>query len=452
MKDKKEYDKYNLLEYEDVLVVDRNGVVIFYDMSNLILFDLKPEDIIGKKVTSLYKNLTDETSTLMAAVKYGISKCDHKQELRTKRDRIVYQIGSTFPIMDGGTPIGAIEFSKHLYDKDTINYIEGHSTHKVYRKNNTIYTIEDIITIDSRMQAVKEKIKKAGLTESSVLIYGSTGTGKEMVAQAIHNYSIRRAYPFVSLNCGAIPSTLLESTLFGTVKGSYTGAEDRSGLFEAAKNGTLFLDEINSMDPMIQVKLLKAVEEKRIRRVGSTNSINLDVRIIAAVNQELRKLIDEGQMRADLFYRLSVIQINIPTLKNRLGDIEYLTKYFIEYYNKRLGMDIDGVSFEVMELFKKYDWPGNVRELKNIIEGAFNNVSGKTIKICDIPDRLIYANTAQELDIPDYRGIGLKAYIEECEKRIIMETITDCNDNMSEAARRLKISRQLLKYKIEKYM
>jgi len=407
--------------------------------------------VLGRKVTSLYKNLTDENSTLMIAAKDGKAICNYKQKLITERDRTVYQIGSTFPIMDGDNPIGAIEFSKYIYSKDSINYIKAHSTHKVYRKNNTIYTIEDIVTIDPKMQTVINKIKKASLIESAVLIYGETGTGKEIVAQAIHNYSNRRRHPFISLNCSAIPSTLLESTLFGTVKGSYTGASDNVGLFEAADNGTLFLDEINSMDPMMQVKLLKAIEEKIIRRVGSPKNINLDVRIIAATNENLGKLLREERIRRDLFYRLSVIEIIIPPLRERLDDIEYLTKYFIDYYNNRLAMKIDGVSNEVMNLFMKYSWPGNVRELKNVIEGAFSSVSGKVIDASDIIDRIVGNNEYNDIQLPELNSIGLKEYIEELEKKIIRDTIKNCGDNLSEASRRLKISRQLLRYKIEKY-
>lgn len=441
----------NLSDFEDILVIDKEGIIIFYDMANPFLFDLKPEEVLGKKVSSLYKNLTDENSTLMIAARCGKSICNYKQKLITEKDRVVYQIGSTFPIMDGDYPIGAIEFSKYVYSKDSINYIKGHSTHKVYRKNNTVYTIEDIVTIDKRMKTVIEKIKKAGATESSVLLCGDTGTGKEMVAQAIHNYSNRRSHPFISLNCSAIPSTLLESTLFGTIRGSYTGANDNMGLFEAAENGTLFLDEINSMDPMMQVKLLKAIEEKMIRRVGSAKNINLNVRIIAAVNQNLKKLLKEEKIRRDLFYRLSVIEITLPSLKERSDDIEYLTKYFIDYYNKRLAMKIDSVSNEVMELFKKYSWPGNVRELKNVIEGSFSSVNGNVINISDILDRIVDTNEHNDLQLPELGSVGIKEYIEEIEKKIIKETIKNCGDNLSETARRLKISRQLLKYKIEKY-
>jgi len=440
-----------LSKYEDVIIVDNNGIIVFYDMANVRLFDLKPEEIIGKKVTSLYKNIDDDTSTLMLAVKTGASVCDYKEALKTKKNNIVYQIGSTFPIMDGGKIIGAIEFSNYLYTKDTINYIKNHAVHKIYRKNNTIYTIDDVKTSTPKMEAIKAKIRKAGQTASSVLILGSTGTGKEMAAQSIHNCSERRNQPFISLNCAAIPQNLLESTLFGTVKGSYTGAEDREGLFEAADNGTLFLDEINSMEPVMQVKLLKAIEENQIRRVGGSKNIILDVRIIAAINKEPKKLIDDGEFRSDLFYRLSVIQINLPELKERPADIAFLAKYFVDYYNEKLGMSIDEIAPEVMDMFMAYDWPGNVRELKNIIEGAFNNTTDDKIKLEDISDRLF--------KIPEKRsnsynigGMGLIEYLQHCEREIIKQTLKKCGGNMSEAARQLKISRQLLKYKIEKYL
>lgn len=448
MNNKKEHRNYNFLEYEDIVVVDKKGVVVFYDIANMGLFDLKPEKTIGNKITSLYNNLADESSTLMRAAKHGISICDYKQELKTTKNRIVKQIGSTFPIMDNGIPVGAIEFSKPLYDNENICYLQEHSVHKVYRKNNTIYTIEDIKSMDPRINAIKGKIKRIADTDSSVLICGATGTGKEMIAQSIHNCSGRRTHPFISLNCGAIPATLLESTLFGTIKGSYTGAEDRAGLFETANYGTLFLDEINSMDTIMQVKLLKAIEEKRVRRVGDTKVINLDVRIIAAINQDVRDLIERRQIRDDLFYRLAVVQINIPPLRERLKDIEYLTNYFIEYYNNRLEKQIEGVSPEVSELFRNYDWPGNVRELKNIIEGAFNIVTENVICVKDLPDRLFGTRYDKKLDLSLIEQIGLKSYIEEHEREIIEEAINRFGDNMSEVARKLKISRQLLRYKM----
>lgn len=321
--------------------------------------------------------------------------------------------------------------------------------------NNTIYIIDDIITVNSEMLAVKEKIKRAAASSSSVLIYGKAGTGKEMVAQSIHNCSRRCSNPFVSINCASIPSTLLESNLFGTVKGSFTGAEDRGGLFEAANQGTLFLDEINSMDPMMQVKILKAIEEKRIRRVGGTKQISLDVKIIAALNQDPMELIKKGKLRKDLFFRLSVIEIDIPPLKERKDDIEYLTKYFIDYYNEDMEKDIKGISEEAKEVFKEYDWPGNVRELKNIIEGAFNNTEDDIISIDDIPERLLKEKRNRQIRPPiefDANNVGLQEYLEECERRIIFDTIEKHGGNMAAAARDLRISRQLLYYKLKRHI
>lgn len=438
-----------LSDYEDIIVVDRNGVIIFYDMANVSLFDLKPEDIIGNKITSIYRNLDEDNSTLMLSAKKGISICNYKQELKTIKNNIVYQICSTYPIMDNNKPVGAIEFSKFLYPKDSINWTDSHSTHKSYRKNNTIYTIDDIVTVNSRMNSIKEKIRKSSATDSSVLVYGATGTGKEMVAQAIHNCSKRRSQPFISLNCAAIPENLIESVLFGTVKGSYTDAENKSGLFEAANHGTLFLDELNSMELSMQVKLLKAIEEKHIRRVGGIEYIDLDVRIIAAINEEPDKLIDEGRLREDLFYRISVVLINLPLLKERKEDIEVLTRDFINYYNERLDMSIKGVSPEVISLFNKYDWPGNVRELKNIIEGAYNSVDGDIIGINDLSERLLRKALRRDLEMQNISNINLKDYMDECEKRIILQMLNSCNGNAAEAARRLKISKQLLQYKMK---
>jgi len=222
-------------------------------------------------------------------------------------------------------------------------------------------------------------------TESSVLICGETGTGKELTAQSIHTSSPRRGKRFVSQNCASIPANLLESILFGTVKGSYTGAENRPGLFELANGGTLFLDEINAMEISVQAKILKAIEEKQITRIGGLEPIPIDVKIVSAINQNPLDCIREGKLREDLFYRLSVVQLIMPPLRERHNDLFYLTYSFIQLYNEKMGRHIIGIDEEVENIFAAYDWPGNVRELKNVIEGAFNVTAAGFIQKKDLP-------------------------------------------------------------------
>ncbi|TCP21078.1 arginine utilization regulatory protein [Scopulibacillus darangshiensis] len=444
----------NLSNYDDLLVTDEKGMIIFYDVADLdILKELgqTPEEFLGKNITTFYKNLTEENSTVMKVLKSGEALCDVRQKMLTKIDSTIESVSSTYPIKENGKIKGAIEFSKHYYSKDSIQYLDKYARHKIYRKNNTVYTIEDIITVESKMIAVKNKVEKISKTNSTVLIYGKTGTGKELVAQAIHNLSDRYGKPFISLNCSAVPESLLESTLFGTKKGSFTGSEDMPGLFEQAQGGTLFLDEINSLAPHLQVKLLKAIEEKIIRRVGGQKNIHLDIRVISATNEDPDDLLEKGKLREDLFYRLSVVQIDLPNLAERKDDIKVLLENFINFYNNNMNTVINDVQPEVLDCFKEYKWPGNVRELKNAVETAYNNANAGQITIDDIPRRIRNYSGPQAGAPTDDKSHSLKDSVEEFEKKMIVRELQAAEGKLAETARRLGISKQSLKYKIDKY-
>ena len=322
----------------------------------------------------------------------------------------------------------------------------------------TMYTIDDIVTSSMQMEIIKERIGMIADTDSSVLIYGETGTGKELVAQSIHTSSKRKNRRFVSQNCASIPENLLESILFGTVKGSYTGAENRPGLFEMAAGGTLFLDEINSMECSVQAKLLKAIEEKQITRVGGLSPIPIDVKIISAINQQPMECIRTGKLREDLFYRLSVVQLSLPPLRERLNDLFFLVSHFISIYNEKMHRKILGIDEEVEQLFRRYPWPGNVRELKNIIEGAFNVTNAAFIQLKDLPE---YMFTAARRE-PDYMTSGkpvvdlnnpdfsIDKALADFEVSLIEKALAQTG-TMSDAAKKLKISKQALNYKMNKY-
>ncbi|MBU3145137.1 sigma-54-dependent Fis family transcriptional regulator [Clostridium sp. CF012] len=443
-----------LNDFENILITDEKGVVIFYDAANLEIIKalaLSPDKFIGHKITSLYANLTDETSSIMNVLKTGVPICNKNQELITRKGNSVQAINSTYPLTEDNKVIGAIEFSKYFYTKESIEMLDSYSNHKIYRKNNTIYTIDDLITVNPKMLEIKKKISKISKTNSSVLIYGKTGTGKEVVAQAIHNMSERYTKPFISQNCGAIPATLLESILFGTVKGSFTGSNDIQGIFEQADGGTLFLDEINSLDIYLQVKLLKAIEEKIIRRIGGTQNIPLDIRIISATNECPEKMVSEKKLRDDLFYRLGVVQLNLPDLSERKEDIGGILNFYINRFNSTMNVNIKDIHPEVLDCFYKYNWPGNIRELKNAIETAYNNVSTTQITIDDIPER-ISKHISRSSEAPlNSTAKPLKSSIEEYEKQIIINELQNSNNRFTETARKLGISKQLLKYKIEKY-
>ncbi|TWD93224.1 arginine utilization regulatory protein [Neobacillus bataviensis] len=443
-----------LVDYDNILVADKEGIIIFFDLADLNVLreiGLRPEEFMGKHITSFYKNLTNENSTIMRVIKSGKAESNVRQLLVTKSGNHFESINSTYPIIDNHKVIGAIEFSKHIYSKENIQSLDKMASHKVYRKNNTIYTIENIITANPNMRAIKNRIKKIAKTNSTVLINGKTGTGKEVVAQSIHNLSDRYGSPFLSLNCVAIPPNLLESTLFGTVRGSFTGSTDMPGLMEQAEGGTLFLDEINSLDFYLQAKLLKAIEEKMIRRIGGNKNIYVDIRIISATNEDPEILVSEKRLREDLFYRLGVVQIDLPTLAEREEDIETLLEYYIHFYNNYMNMSIDGVKPEVLECFKRYPWPGNIRELKNAIETAYINATSNQISIEDIPKRIRKYNEVEISNQKDTKEWSLKNAIEEFEKSIIISEVKNTNGKLTELATRLGISKQLLNYKLEKY-
>ncbi|MEK4029508.1 sigma 54-interacting transcriptional regulator [Pseudobacillus sp. FSL P4-0506] len=445
----------NLSDFDNVLVVDANGNVIFYDMADLNILKelhLRPENFLGKHVTSFYKDLTNENSTLMNVLRSGRPLCNIRQEITTTKGNVVVSVNSTYPIKEGDRIIGAVEFSKHFFPKENIQHMDKYARHKVYRKNDTIYTIDDIITVNPTMIAIKNKIEKISKTDSTVLIYGRTGTGKEVIAQAIHNLSDRYSQPFVSLNCGAVPANLLESTLFGTTKGSFTGAEDKQGLFEQAEGGTLFLDEINSLEIGLQVKLLKAIEEKSVRRIGGKKNIKVDLRVISATNEDPDLLIAEKRMREDLYYRLGVVQIDLPNLKERQEDIEVLLEHYVNFYNNNMNIFIDEIDQEVMDCFKAYDWPGNIRELKNAVETAFNQANDHRITLEDIPKRIReYKRPVPEANRISATIHSLREAVEDYEKKIIMGELEQANGVIAQTARRLGLSKQSLKYKMDKY-
>ncbi len=291
-------------------------------------------------------------------------------------------------------------------------------------------------------------------TDSTVLIMGESGTGKELVARAIHRASPRRDRAFVSINCSAFPETLLESELFGYVKGAFTGAAgNKKGLFEAASSGTMFLDEIGEMSPAMQVKLLRALQEKRIRRVGGTEEIQIDVRVIAATNRELAKEIEAGNFREDLYYRLAVIPIAIPPLRDRKSDILPLVRHFISKYNRKLDRNVRGITEDALRCFEQYRWPGNVRELENVIERGVTLESSDFIQKVRLPEHIQRGGFLRDsAAMPFFTadgGLDLETYLRDLERQIIEQALTLADGNQTRAAEILRLSYRSLRHRIE---
>ena len=312
-------------------------------------------------------------------------------------------------------------------------------------------TFYGMIGISREMQKIFSTIRKVADTPANILILGESGTGKELVARAIHENSSRSKMPFMPINSGGIPENLLESELFGYMKGSFTGAyADRAGLFEMAKGGTIFLDEIGELPQVLQVKVLRVVQEKTFRRIGGAEDIKVDVRIISATNQNLSERVKKGDFREDLYFRLNVIPINMPPLRERKEDIPLLTKHFIEKYAHEFGKEVRMISTYAMELLMEYAFPGNIRELENIIE---RGVAMETSNIILPENLVISANVAAvpnfDIEITD-KGIDLSAEMEKIERRIIEKALLKVKGSKTKAAELLHVTFDSLRYRIEK--
>ncbi|ATW23579.1 sigma-54 interaction domain-containing protein [Candidatus Formimonas warabiya] len=434
-----------------LIIINKQGIVEYSIIYNPEIHSFVNDGFVGKHVFEVYPSLTEETSNHFRVMKSGQPIINETETITDMNGKQITFVNSTFPIEYNSEIIGTIEASVIASMGEKIPHQSAQAI-RGDKPSHSLYTLDDIITINPGLLEIKEKIRRVAHTESSVVISGDTGTGKELVAQAIHSHSQRRSEPFISLNCSAIPVTILESILFGTVKGSFTGAENKKGLFELANKGTLFLDELNSMDMAIQSKLLKAIEEKKIRRVGGEEEIDINIRFIGAMNVNPFKAIESGLLRKDLFYRLSVIQINMPSLVERREDINILVDFFMKKYNLAMKKNINQISDIVKETFNNYAWPGNVRELRNAVEYAFNMASNNFITLKEIPEHIVYHNYNK---IKDYHvGAGqekpLKEMVEFYEKELITNTLS-ITKNITQAAKKLKITRQALQYKIEKY-
>jgi two-component system NtrC family response regulator len=316
--------------------------------------------------------------------------------------------------------------------------------------SDTAFRFENLVAGSRRMRDVFHLAAQVARRDSTVLLTGESGTGKELIAKAIHQNSLRDTKPFITVNCGAIPESLIESELFGHRKGSFTGAvSDRVGKFEAANEGTVFLDEVGELPINLQVRLLRVIQEREIDKIGFPKPIPVNVRIIAATNRDLRTLIEDGQFREDLFYRLSVVTIELPPLRERRDDIPLLLAHFLKKHCARYKLSVPSISDDTLEPLTRYDWPGNVRELENVVEHAVVLGPSEVIQVENLPAHIRNSKsriTSISLKLPD-DGIDL----EEVEKEILLQALEKNQWNQTRAARYLNISRKTLIYRMEKF-
>jgi arginine utilization regulatory protein len=450
---------------EGVIITDGDGRIVFFNEAQARMDGMDPDAAIGKMVREIW-DVTEDTSITLRCLQSGKPMVNQYMAYRTRAGRIVNSINSVFPIRTTSGLAGSIAFVRgYNLLEETItsicSVVEG--TGRRTRNNGTRFTFQDIVGESPTFLETIRTAKLAALTPSQVMVHGDTGTGKELFAQAIHNYGARKDQSYVGLNCAAIPENLLEGLLFGTTRGAFTGATDRPGLFEKANGGSLYLDEINSMALGLQAKLLRVLQERRVRRVGSLEERPVDVKLISSVNEDPHHAIEARRLRLDLFYRLGVVMLHVPPLRERSRDIGVLTRYFINKYNQEFARNVTGISAEVDELFRTYPWPGNVRELEHTIEGAMNLMGEQTIiDLAQLPTYLVKAWRGQEPQAgparaprpdpdPEPASLSLLQSQAQAERRAMEQALAETGGNLSRAAALLGLSRQRLAYRLAKH-
>ena len=432
--------------YDGIIIIDENAIITMISKSYCDFMKISQENAVGKLVTEVIEN-----TRMHIVIQSGEPETAQLQKINGS-----YMIASRIPIIKNGKVIGAIGkvLFRNVKELNTLyrktknmeKQLETYKTH-IKQLNTAIYSFDDIIGLSEEIATAKSIAGKAAQTHSNVLILGESGTGKELFAHAIHLASDRMYAPFVKVNCGAIPTDLLESELFGYEGGSFTGAkkEGKIGKFELADGGTIFLDEIGDMPLHMQVKLLRAIQEKEVEKIGSIGSKKIDIRIIAATNRNLEKSMHEGNFRKDLYYRLNVVTINIPALRERTDDILLIAGYLIKKISKDLNKKVIGISKEAEYYLKNYSWAGNIRELENILERAINIIDdGDLISPIDLPKEITGINQTKVIN-------SLEDTMATTEKQAIIDALIAADGNKTKTAKNLKIGRTSLYEKIQKY-
>ncbi|MCK4942806.1 MAG: sigma-54-dependent Fis family transcriptional regulator [Candidatus Aminicenantes bacterium] len=431
---------YDVIAVESAIVALKK---LKKEMVDLIISDIKMPEISGIELLRKVKSIDQEIPVIMIT---GFASTNDAVE---------------------AMKLGAEDYIIKPFNLDELKIIINKSIHRktIEKENIELKSkltekekFENIVGKNSKMLKIFDLIDTISQTDSTVLISGESGTGKELIARAIHNKSPRAQNNFVSINCGALPENLLESELFGHSKGAFTDAyRDKIGLFEVADKGTLFLDEIGEMPQPMQVKLLRAIQERIIRRVGSNNEIAIDVRIISATNKDLLDTMTNGKFRSDLFYRLNVISINVPPLKDRKDDIPLLMHNILNNLNKRFNKRIEGYEREVIDLFMKYPWPGNVRELENFIERSVALEKENVVTTKSLPKELVYNISESVMSVDsidsllaesdfDYTG-----YMDKISQQVLVKALEKNHSNLKMTAEMLNISYRSLRYLISKF-
>lgn len=450
------------LAYEGTIIVDEAGTIVLANQAMADIFGVRTQDMIGQHILKAYPN--SKLSRLPIVMKTGKAEVGWPHFLNGREI-----IACRYPLIRNGRAIGALGKVLIQDVHDRVRLAKGPAlqepaagSSRAAKGGDFKYDINSIIGHSKVVRSLKETLLRVAERGSNVLLVGESGTGKELFAHAIHAASKRRNGPFIKMNCAAIPEHLLESELFGYAEGAFTGAKKggQVGKFELAHNGTIFLDEISDMSVTMQAKLLRILQERELTPLGSSLAKKVDVRIIAATNVKLEEAVRDGKFREDLYYRLNVMALSIPPLRDRTEDLYFIVNHFLDSFNAEFGLEVQGLEPEAWDALKAYSYPGNIRELRNIIESAFNVVTGSVIRREHLPYHLRQLSAPPRDPCPPAEGEGflddvgqrpLQEILEGVEKQILEKALRQASGNKLQAAGLLGISRPGFYKKLQKY-
>lgn len=449
-----------------VQIYDKNTHAVYFNQASRDISHIPSGvNITGRHLLDMY-DLEETVSTTMTALRTQSPVIDRVDQFSVDNGTFIASANTSYPIFQNGQLSGAVTF-EHTEETIQKYYQSIQDTRQALKhfSGNAApvrfsgYTFENVIGGSEKLRSAAELAQRVAPQNSPVMLVGETGTGKEIFAQSIHRSSPRAGKKFVAINCAAIPETLIESLLFGTAKGSFTGSEDKAGYFEEASGGTLFLDELNSMSLVMQSKLLRVLQERTFRRVGGKKDLELDVRIISSCNEDPFQTVEENKFRRDLFYRLSSVIIELPPLREHLEDLEQLTWYHLEQTAFQYVHRITRIQPQVYQLLRAYRWPGNVRELFHVLDYAQNVADSDVMTVEHLPAylRKNQAPAPRQSAPPtpsghiDFSHTSLQALMDDYEKEVITQALDRCGYNISQTAQALGILRQSLQYRIRKY-
>lgn len=447
---------------DGVQIYDKNACVVYFNRASRGISHIPSGvNVEGRHLLDLY-NLDESVSTTMTALQTQAPVIDRVDSFRANDFSTVpiASANTSYPIFREGELLGAVVFEqtaeiveRNMKKMEATGKALSAFSQRPPKISFSGYTFDNVIGSCPKLREAVELARRVAPQDSPILLVGETGTGKEIFAQSIHRASRRRGGKFLAINCAAVPETLIESLLFGTRKGSFTGSEDKAGYLEEAAGGTLFLDELNSMSLAMQSKILRVLQEKTFRRVGGSQDLRLDVRVISSCNEDPFKAVAENTFRRDLFYRLSTVMIELPPLREHLEDLEELIRYHLEATAYQFVHAVTRIAPEVFAILRSYHWPGNVRELFHVLDYAQNVTDSQVMEVRHLPPYLLKHRTEPAAPLPaiDFSRETLQGLMDDYEKQIIAQALDHCGYNISQTAQALGILRQSLQYRIRKY-